>query len=117
MPPAIKRGEIYWLDWSPGRGSEQIGKRPALVIQNNIGNRSSPTTIVACCTRTVKAYPFVVPITRRESGLPDDCAVNLSQIITVDKNRLSDKAGQLAVKRLNDIDAAIRVSLGLGEVD
>jgi len=65
----VKRGEIYWVDWSPGRGSEQLGLRPALVIQNDTGNKFSPTTIVAALTTTMeKSYPFLVKCAAAESG-------------------------------------------------
>ncbi len=61
MPQEIKRGEIYWVDWSPSRGSEQGGVRPTLIIQNDTGNIYSPTTIVAACTTAMnKPYPFTV---------------------------------------------------------
>jgi mRNA interferase MazF len=68
----VKRGEIYWVEFDPVKGSEQGGLRPALVVQNDIGNRYSPTTIVAAVTRTLppKPYPFVVVFQPEESGLP-----------------------------------------------
>jgi mRNA interferase MazF len=114
MPDDIKRGEIYWVDWNPGRGSEQVGLRPALVIQNNTGNEFSPTTIVAALTTAVeKPYPFLVKITAVESGLSRDSMVNLAAIMTVDKRRLSNKAGVLNQTKMNQVDAAIKVSLGL----
>jgi len=115
MPGKIKRGGIYWVDWSPGRGSEQKGRRPALVIQNDIGNELSPTTIVASCSTAVeKTYPFIVPITTEESGLSRDCSVNLAQIFTVDKSRLSDKCGELDKEKMTKIDEAIKRSLSIG---
>jgi mRNA interferase MazF len=111
---AIKRGEIYWVDWSPGRGSEQSGFGPALIIQNDIGNEFSPTTIVAACTTAaVKPYPFIVPITSRESGLPQDCKANLSAILTIDKSHLGDKCGQLSEEKMEEVKVAIIRSLGL----
>jgi len=110
----IKRGEIYWVDWSPGRGSEQGGLRPALIIQNDIGNQYSPTTIVAAITTAfVKPYPFVVAITALESGLPEDSTTNLSTITTIDKTRLRDKCGQLSDAKMAEVDVAIKKSLGL----
>jgi mRNA interferase MazF len=110
----VKRGEIYWVDWSPARGSEQAGIRPALVIQNDIGNQYSPTTIVAAITTAVvRPYPFIVPITRQESGLPRDNSVNLSAILTVDKTWLGDRCGQLGEKKMTEVDEAIKNSLGL----
>ena len=110
----IKRGQIYWVDWSPGRGSEQSGLRPALVIQNDIGNQSSPTTIVAAITTAfVKPYPFVVVITASESGLPKDSSVDLASIMTIDKTTLRDKCGELSQAKMAEVDVAIKKSLGL----
>jgi len=110
----IKRGEIYWVDWSPGRGSEQSGLRPALVIQNDLGNQYSPTTIVAAITTApTKQYPFIVLITASESGLPRDSSVNLSAIMTIDQARLRDKCGELSQTKMAEVDNAIKKSLGL----
>ena len=114
MTGLIKRGEIYWVDWSPARGSEQKGKRPALIIQNDIGNEFSSTTIVASCsTAFTKPYPFVVPLATMESGLPKDCSVNLAQISTVDKSRLDDKCGELDMQKMQEVDEAIKRSLSI----
>lgn len=114
MTRKIRRGEIYWVDWSPGRGSEQKGLRPALIIQNDTGNEFSPTTIVASCSTTVdKPYPFIVPVTARKSGLPEDCSVNLAQISTVAKSRLGDKCSELGEEKMKEIDEAIKRSLSL----
>jgi len=116
MSREVKRGEIYWVDWSPGRGSEQSGVRPALIIQNDIGNRYSPTTVVAACSKAdVKSYPFIVPVTRQESGLPKDCKINLSAILTIDKSCLGDKCGELSNEKMAEIDEAIKKSLALDE--
>ena len=114
MATACKRGEIYWVNWHPGRGSEQTGRRPALIIQNDIGNQYSPTTIVAACsTAQAKGYPFIVNVGSKESGLPKGCSVNLAQIITIDKARLVKKCGGLSESKMNEIDQAIKYSLGL----
>ena len=111
---AVSRGEIYWVDWSPGRGSEQAGKRPALVVQNDIGNQYSTTTIVAAISTALqKAYPFVVPITAAESGLPRDSTVNLATILTVAVTRLVDRCGELSVQKMLEVDEAIKMSLAL----
>jgi len=116
MPNEIRRGEIYWVDWDPARGSEQAGERPALIIQNDIGNKFSPTTIVASCsTAFEKSYPFLVSITARESGLPKDSKVNLSAIMTIDKSRLRDKCGMLSETKMAEVDKAIKHSLALDE--
>ncbi len=82
---SIARGEIYWVEFDPVKGSEQGGLRPALVVQNDIGNRFSPTTVIAAITPTIppKAYPFVVIIEPEESGLPERSVVNCSQVATI----------------------------------
>lgn len=114
MRMTVKRGDVFWVDWNPSRGSEQSGRRPALVIQNDTGNRSSPTTIVAAITTAVRRpYPFLVNITAAESGLTTDSTVNLSAILTVDQTRLRDKCDTLSEARMHQVDEAIGVSLGL----
>lgn len=114
MPQEIKRGEIYWVDWSPSRGSEQSGLRPALVVQNDVGNRFSPTAIVAALTTaTEKPYPFLVKVTAKESGLPKDSTINLAVILTVDKTRLRNKCGKLNEAKMLEVDEALKASLGL----
>ncbi len=114
MPREIKRGEIYWVDWSPGRGSEQSGVRPALVVLNDIGNKFSSTTIVASIsTAQERPYPFIVRFTASESGLKLDGAVNLSQILTIDQTCLGEKCGQLSPMKMAEVDEAIKTSLAL----
>lgn len=110
----IKRGEIYWVDWGEGKGSEQAGVRPALIIQNDVGNRASPTTIIASLTTAPnKPYPFLVECTKEESGLGEDGAVDLAAIQTIDKVRLGNRSGQLTSKKMSEVDKAIKISLGL----
>lgn len=111
----IRRGEIYWVDWSPGRGSEQGGLRPALVIQNDIGNQYSSTTIVVAVSTKVppKAYPFQVLISSSESGLPENSVVKCEQIMTIDSTRLRERLGQLPFAKIVEVDSAICRSLGL----
>jgi mRNA interferase MazF len=114
MPNEIRRGEIYWVDWNPGRGSEQVGIRPALVIQNDIANKNSPNTIVAACsTAPNKPYPFIVLVTKQESGLPKDSCIDLATIMTIDKVRLRDKAGELTEQKMAEVATAIKISLNL----
>ncbi|MGB9858519.1 MAG: type II toxin-antitoxin system PemK/MazF family toxin [Moorellaceae bacterium] len=109
-----KRGEIHLVDWSPGRGSEQAGIRPALIIQNDVGNEHSPTTIVAAVsTRVKKVYPFHVLITPEESGLDRPSVVKLEQLMTIDKTRLVKKVGTLSEEKMEEVDRAIHLSLGL----
>ncbi len=116
MSKEVKRGEIYWVDWSPGRGSEQSGLRPALIIQNDTGNKYSPTTIVASIsTAPERPYPFLVRFTAAESGLKQDSAVNLSQILTIDQTCLGDKCGELSHMKMAEVDEAIKTSLALSD--
>ena len=88
-----------------------------MIIQNDIGNKHSPTTIVAACsTARAKPYPFMVGITAKESGLSKDSSINLAQIMTVDKRRLEIKLGELSPKKMSSIDAAIMNSLGISNI-
>ena len=109
------RGEIYHVDWSPGRGAEQAGVRPALIIQNAVGNQFSPITIVAAITSQPRRrrYPFHVAFTSEESGLRLDGTVLCEQIQTIDQSRLGRMAGALPPRRMLEVDAAIYHSLGL----
>ncbi len=112
---SIKRGEIYYVDLDPAKGSEQAGRRPVLVIQNNVGNAVSPTVIVAPLTTKSfsKEYPTNVNIRKGTAGLKEDSTVLLSQIRTIDKKRLEKKVGELAPALMSAVDEAIKVSLGL----
>lgn len=108
------RGEIYWVNFGAPRGSEQGGQRPALIVQNDAGNRSSTTTIIAAITSKKKAsYPFHVDISALESGLPQDSTVLLEQLLTINKSRLIDRIGSLPSAKMLEIDQALKVSLGL----
>ena len=102
------------MNFNPARGSEQRGLRPALVIQNDVGNQFAATTIVAAITTTLKAYPVTVLLKRGEGGLNEPSMVNLAQILTVDNTRLQRRLGSLSDERLEAVDAAIRVSLDVG---
>jgi mRNA interferase MazF len=109
-----RRGEIYYVDWSPGRGSEQAGVRPSLVVQNDAGNRASSTTIVAAITsRTGRPYPFHVQISPAESGLPRESTILCEQLLTVTTDRLGRYVGMLIPDRMRDVDLALLYSLGL----
>ena len=110
-PPIPRRGEVWIVNFSPGRGSEQRGLRPALVIQNDVGNPYAATTIVAALTSTIKVYPVTVEHKGGEAGLKEPSMVNLAQILTIDKSRLQRRLGVLARERVDMVDAAIKVSL------
>ncbi len=108
------RGEIYYVDWSPGRGSEQTGTRPALIVQNDVGNRFSPTTVVAAVsTQQRRSYPFHVAISAEESGLPQNSVVKCEQLQTIDQTRLGRPLGSLTRDKMAEVDAALHRSLGL----
>lgn len=112
-----KRGEIYFLDFSPSKGREIKGPHPALVIQNDIANKVSGLTIVAAITSNLKVadIPVGVLITPEESGLHHKSVVHLGQIYTIDKERLRNLTGTLSKQKMTEIDRAIKVSLGLRE--
>ena len=112
-PPAPKRGEIWFVDFNPGRGSKQQGFRPALVLQNDVGNKYAATTIVAAITTTIKLYPVTVFLPARSCGLRENSMVNLAQILTLDKTRLKRKLGQLPSDSLVAVNTALRISLAL----
>ena len=108
-----KRGEIWLVDFNPGRGSEQQGIRPALIVQNDIGNLYGATTIVASITTQLKSYPITVSFLPQESQLKQPSMANLSQLLTIDKKRLLKKIGELIPDKLKEIDIALIRSLGL----
>ena len=111
----IKRGDIYYADLSPVVGSEQGGVRPVLIVQNDVGNRYSPTVIAAAITsRQTKAnLPTQIPITAKNTGLLTDSVVLLEQIRTIDKRRLKEKMGSVGEGSMQEINQAISVSFGL----
>ena len=111
-----RRGEIWVVNFNPGRGSEQKGIRPALVLQNDVGNVHAATTIVAAITTTTKKYPVTVLLGGDEGGLKDASMVNLAHLLTIDKTRLRKRLGALSTNRMSDVDEAIRVSLGLEDL-
>ncbi len=110
-----RRGEIYIADFSPVVGHEQAGRRPVLIIQNDIGNLHSPTTIVAPLTTqfTTKVYPTEVRVKAGTAGLPKESSILLNQIKAIDKRRLETCVGQLDAGTMRRVDEAIKISLGL----
>ena len=113
----IRRGDIFYADLSPVIGSEQGGVRPILIIQNNVGNRYSPTIIASAITsRLTKAkLPTHIEISRGQFGLPKDSVILLEQLRTLDKRRLREKIGVLDRDTLRKVDKAILISLGFAE--
>lgn len=113
-----KRGEIYLVNFDRAIGSEIRKTRPSVIIQNDIGNRYSPVTIVAAITsqKGERLYPTEVPVSAKASGIPHDSIVVLNQIRTVDKNRLAEKIGTVPAETLRAINRALAVSIGLIEL-
>lgn len=113
----IKRGDIYYADLSPVVGSEQGGLRPVLIIQNDVGNRYSPTVIAAAITsRMGKArMPTHIDIYADKVGLAKDSVILLEQIRTLDKRRLKEKMGHLDDEIMSEVNNAIAVSFGLAD--
>ncbi len=113
----VRRGDIYYADLSPVIGSEQGGVRPVLIVQNDVGNRYSPTVIAAAITsRTDKSkLPTHIEVFADKYGLARDSVILLEQIRTIDKKRLKEKMGHLDDDVMNRVNDAITVSFGLGE--
>ena len=110
----VKRGELYYADLSPVIGSEQGGVRPVLVVQNDVGNKYSPTIIAAAVTSKIdKAkLPTHIELSAREYGLSKDSVVLLEQIRTLDKTRLKERIGQVSADKMRKINEDLLVSLG-----
>jgi mRNA interferase MazF len=123
----VRRGEIYWVEFDPVKGSEQGGLRPALFVQNDLGNRYSPTTVVVAAKRTVppEPYPFVVVVESENSAVPQPSAINCSQIATIQQagseSRLRPPRGESEVRPIGTlsadkmalVDEALRFNLAL----
>ena len=114
----IRRGDIYYADLSPVVGSEQGGLRPVLIVQNDVGNRHSPTVIAAAITSRMgkNRLPTHIDIHADKVGLAKDSVVLLEQIRTLDKRRLKEKMGHLDDRMMDEVNTAIAVSFGLGAV-
>ena len=111
----VRRGDIYYADLSPVVGSEQGGMRPVLIVQNNVGNRFSPTVIAAAITSQLNKAKLPTPIEleARTYGLSKDSVILLEQVRTLDKRRLREKMGRLDEQVMGQVDDAIAVSFGL----
>ncbi|CCK99906.1 Endoribonuclease toxin [Clostridioides difficile E9] len=111
----IKRGDLYYADLSPVVGSEQGGVRPVLIIQNDVGNKYSPTVIVSAITSQINKakLPTHVEISSNEYGLNKDSVILLEQIRTIDKKRLREKIGCLDENMMIKVDDGLQISLGL----
>ena len=113
----IKRGEIYYADLSPVIGSEQGGIRPVLIIQNDVGNKYSPTVIAAAITSQLNKakLPTHIELSEGEFGLVKDSVILLEQIRTLDKRRLKEKIGELSSSKMQKVDTALLISLGFSD--
>ncbi|HCJ58911.1 MAG TPA: PemK family transcriptional regulator [Clostridiaceae bacterium] len=113
----VKRGDIFYADLSPVVGSEQGGVRPVLVIQNDIGNKYSPTIIVAAITSQINKakLPTHIEISAEEYGLTKDSVILLEQIRTIDKKRLKERIGHLSDELMKRVDECIQISFGLAD--
>jgi len=112
----IKRGELYYADLSPVVGSEQGGVRPVLVVQNDVGNKYSPTVIAAAITSKMNKarLPTHIELSASTYGLMKDSVVLLEQIRTIDKRRLKERIGLLSPQTMSKVDDALLISLGFG---
>ena len=109
----VKRSEIYYADLNPVKGSEQGGVRPVLIIQNDIGNRYSPTTIVAAITSKLNKHRLPTHVSILGEGLPINSLILLEQIRTLDKSRIIEYVGIADENTMNKVNRAIQVSLGI----
>lgn len=116
----IRRGDIFYADLSPVVGSEQGGLRPVLIVQNDVGNKHSPTVIAAAITSKMSKakLPTHIDVLGNQVGLLKDSVILLEQIRTIDKVRLKEKMGHLDEGKMNEVNNAINVSFGLtgGEI-
>ncbi len=113
---SVRRGDIFYADLSPVVGSEQGGLRPVLIVQNDVGNKYSPTVIAAAITSKMSKthLPTHIDIYADKVGLQKDSVVLLEQIRTIDKRRLKEKMGHLDDDVMNQVNNAISISFGLG---
>ena len=115
MKLIVKRGDIYYADLSPVIGSEQGGVRPVLIIQNDVGNKYSPTVIATAITSQINKakMPTHIELDANEYGLSKDSVVLAEQIRTIDKKRLKEKIGHLDDELMNKVNQALEISFGL----
>lgn len=111
----VKRGDIYYADLSPVVGSEQGGVRPVLIVQNDVGNKYSPTVIAAAITsqQDKSRMPTHISVNGDTCGLSKDSVVLLEQVRTIDKQRLKERMGNLSTTDMNKINKALNISFGL----
>lgn len=117
MKLTVKRGEIFYADLSPVVGSEQGGIRPVLVVQNDVGNKYSPTVIIAAITSQINKakLPTHIEISGDEYGLSKDSVILCEQVRTIDKRRLKERIGHLDDSLMSKIDTALKISFGIDD--
>ena len=112
----IRKGSVYWVDFSPGKGSEHLGMRPGLVIQNDVLNDSKICTVIMLAiTSTLKfgGLPGNVVLNKGEANLPRKCVVNVTQIKAVDRRSIKEKIGTLSKKRTQEVESGLKLVLSL----
>lgn len=109
----MRRGEIYWIDWNPARGSEQAGRRPAVVISSDQANRALPVVTVAAITRTIREGSPIAMVLEAGEPLPFRSSILSFQVMTIDKHRLLDLAGELSTVQLAELATTMRKVWGL----
>ncbi len=112
----IRKGSIYWVDFSPGKGSEPIGRRPGLVVQNDILNDSNLNTVIMLAiTSTMKfgELPGNVVLKKGEANVPKKCVINVTQIKSVDKKSIKEKIGTLPKKRIDEVHEGLKLVMNL----
>jgi mRNA interferase MazF len=108
----IRKGSIYWVDFSPGKGSEPVGRRPGLVIQNNILNDSNLNTVIMLAITSTMRFgelPGNVVLRKGEANLPKKCVVNVTQIKSVDKTSIKEKVGTLSKKKMDEVQEGLKL--------
>jgi mRNA interferase MazF len=112
----IRKGSIYWVDFTPGKGSESIGRRPGFVIQNDILNDSRLNTVImVAITSTMKfgELPGNVVLRKGEANMPKKCVINITQIKSVDKASIKEKIGTLSKKRMDEVHEGLKLVMNL----
>ena len=114
----IRKGSIYWVDFSPGKGSEPSGRRPGLVIQNDILNDSNLNTVIMLAiTSTIKfgELPGNVVLRKGEANIPKKCVINVTQIKSADNQSIKEKIGTLSKKRMEEVDKGLKLVMNLSK--
>ena len=112
----IRKGSVYWIDFSPGKGSEPMGSRPGLVLQNNVLNDSKLNTVIVLAVTSTMKYgelPGNVVLRKGEANLKKRCVVNVTQIRSVDKRSVKEKIGTLSDKRMTEVYEGIKLVMNI----